>query len=234
MSSQVSFVECIDSEDLVPKLAARIRDLLSDGINKRGQASLAVSGGQTPVPLFRFLSQMELAWDKVVITLVDERWVDVSSKDSNEHLVRTCLLQNKAAEALFVGMKTSALSAEEGEKECAERLQSVPMPFDVLILGMGGDGHTASLFPGTGMLADAVDMHSGKKCIAVVPGTAPHERMTLTLPAILNSKEIILHIAGQEKKQVYIRAVAEGKPEDMPIRFVLKQVEVPVNIYWCP
>jgi 6-phosphogluconolactonase len=130
-------------------------------------------------------------------------------------------------------MKTGAFSAGDAEHGCSERFKSVPMPFDVLILGMGSDGHTASLFPGAAKLADAVDMDSGKKCISIVPCTALHERMTLTLPTILSSREIFLHITGQGKRDVYEQACFEGPPEEMPIRFVLRQEKVPVNTYWC-
>lgn len=233
-TSRACFLEFNSSGDLVSKLVSRISHLLAEGIKKRGRASLAVSGGSTPVPLFHALSCLNLQWDKVVITLVDERWVDVTEEQSNEHLVWTHLLQNKAAQAVFVGMKTLAISAGAAEKECAERMQSVPRPFDVLILGMGNDGHTASLFPGSVNLAEAVDKHSGKTCVGIVPAAAPHERMTLTLPALLNSKEIIVHITGKEKREVYEQAGNEGPLEDMPIRFILRQKEVPVNVYWCP
>ena len=234
MTSQAGFLEFSNSKYLVQKLSTRIIDHLSDGIKRRGQASLAVSGGTTPVPLFQFLSRMDLEWGKVVITLVDERWVDVTEGDSNEHLVRTCLLQNKAASALFSSMKIFGKSTEEAEQECSVRYQSVPMPFDVVILGMGSDGHTASLFPGAENLAAAVNMHSDKACMSIIPAAAPHERMTLTLPAILNSRDIIIHITGEEKRKVYDKAVSDGPSEEMPIRYVLRQKEVPVTIYWCP
>jgi 6-phosphogluconolactonase len=97
---------------------------------------------------------------------------------------------------------------------------------------MGNDGHTASLFPGSSQLIAATDMHSGKNCMAVTPANAPHERMTLTLPAILDSQEIILHITGQEKQAVLAKAQEEGPAEEMPVRFVIRQQERPVAVYW--
>ncbi|MBN4068984.1 6-phosphogluconolactonase, partial [Desulfotalea psychrophila] len=109
-------------------------------------------------------------------------------------------------------------------------------PFDVLLLGMGNDGHTASLFPGAAKLPLATDMHSGKICVGIAPVTAPHERMTLTLPVILESKQIILHITGQNKKDVLEQAFGEGLMEEMPIRFILRnQTQKQKNnfkIYW--
>jgi 6-phosphogluconolactonase len=228
------FLEFNNQPALVAELTERIGNLLSVAIRDRGEASLAVSSGSTPVPMFEALSQVDLEWGKVVVSLVDERWVEVSEKDSNENLVRFHLLKNKAASARFIGMKTTSLTAIEGEEECAGRLQDIPMPYDVLILGMGNDGHTASLFPGVENLAKAVDMTSGNICMGITPLTAPHERMTLTLPALLNSREIILHICGEEKSKVYEKAIAEGSLEEMPIRFVLRQEKVPVKVYWAP
>ncbi len=221
-------------ERQVQDLADRICALLGEGVEKQGRASLAVSGGSTPVPLFAELSGRELPWEKVVVTLVDERWVEPADPDSNEHLVRTHLLRNRAAAARLVGMKTEAEDAFAGETACEERLRQVPRPFDVLVLGMGTDGHTASLFPGAGRLEAATAMDSGRLCMAIVPPRAPHVRMTLTLPAILDSRQIFLHITGEEKRRVYARARAGGPAGEMPIRYVLRQEQTPVEVYWAP
>ncbi len=223
-----------DRSSLVTGLAGQIWSLLTAAVRKNSRASLAVSGGSTPVALFEHMSELDIPWTDVVITLVDERWVEPEVEDSNEHLVRTHLLKNRAAAATFVGMKTPAATAGTGEVECEQRLQNVPRPFTVLILGMGGDGHTASLFPGAEKLAAATNMNSGKLCMGIAPLTAPHERMTLTLPAILNSNQIILHITGPEKQDVLEEALAEGPPEEMPIRFILRQQTTPVSVYWAP
>ncbi len=223
-----------DRHTLVDTLAERIDEALSSSLADHGRASLAVSGGSTPVPLFERLSGLDIPWQKVVITLVDERWVAPSEPDSNEQLVQRHLLRNKAAAAAFVGLKNSAVTAGEGATECEQQLRQIPRPFTVLILGMGNDGHTASLFPGAEQLAAATAMDSGATCMAVTPTAAPHERMTLTLPAILDAGEIILHISGQEKKAVLEQAEAAGPPEKMPVRFVLRQQKTPVTVYWAP
>ena len=230
-----TFLEFSSQTALVTEITARIAHSLIAAINKRGCASLALSGGTTPMPMFEALSSVDLDWDKVVVSLVDERWVDVFDKDSNENLVRSHLMKNRAAAAGFIGMKTAAATASAGEKECAERFtQHIPMPYDVMVLGMGGDGHTASLFPGAEKLPAAVDMASGRICMAIAPATASHGRMTLTLPAILNTGEIIVHISGAEKRKVYEYAISQGPVTEMPIRYVLRQIKVPVTVYWAP
>ena len=228
------FKEFKDSGTLVAVLAAQVADLLRAGIRERGRASLVVSGGSTPVPFFAALSELALDWEKVTITLADERWVDTSDADSNEHLVRQHLLQNRAVVASFVGLKTGAATAVQGEKECADRLALLPRPFDVLILGMGNDGHTASLFPQATRFGEALALDSGLLCMGITPPVAPHERMTLTLPALLQSRQIILHLVGPGKREVYERALAKGPVAEMPIRAVLGQTATPVTVFWAP
>lgn len=228
------FLEFPDRSALADELSEAVRGLLTTDILARGQASLAVSGGTTPVELFRRLASLELPWRQVVITLVDERWLPVDHPASNEQLVRRHLLRDKAESALFVGMKNTAECAVKGEAACEQALNRVPRPFSALILGMGHDGHTASLFPGASVLHEATRLNSGRSCLAVMPPQAQHERMTLTLPAILDSRQIVLHIVGQEKKETLRRALAEGAAQDMPIRHVLRQRYCPVSTFWAP
>jgi 6-phosphogluconolactonase len=230
----MNFHSFSDRDTLSTALSAAIASLLSEGIAKQGRASLAVSGGSTPVQLFQDLSILDIDWQHVDIFLVDERWVEPTDADSNERLVKTHLLQNKASCAKFIGMKNAAATAGDGEAECEQRLQGIFQPFDVLILGMGGDGHTASLFPGSQKLAAATNMDSGRTCMALAPLTAPHERMSLTLPVILQSRQLFLHIVGEEKKDVLEKALADGPIEEMPIRFILRKKTPPLDTYWAP
>ncbi|MDJ0874189.1 MAG: 6-phosphogluconolactonase [Desulfobacterales bacterium] len=231
---RIDFKRFTERNRLAADLAAEIGKRLAVGVAESGRASLVVSGGSTPVALFEQLSAMDLNWPKVVITLVDERWVATDETDSNEHLVRSRLLRNKAAAAVFIGLKNTAATAAAGEAECERHLKKMPRPFDVLILGMGDDGHTASLFPGAQQLSRATDLRGVQTCMGIAPRTAPHERMTLTLPAILDARQIYLHITGRHKKDVLKQAQGEGPAEDMPIRFILRQQKTPVSIYWAP
>jgi 6-phosphogluconolactonase len=223
-----------DPEKLAAALASAIAGLLDQALAAENQSSLVVSGGTTPGPLFLRLRQQNLAWDKVYITLADERWVEPDDKDSNERLVRSLLLGDQAGQAHFVPLKNRAKTARAGEEECGRALAAIPRPFAAVVLGMGTDGHTASLFPGEERLALALDEDSGRECLAVVPPHARHERITLTLPAFLHADQIFLHLTGRDKKQALRRAMADGPDAEMPVRAILRQERVPVHIYWAP
>lgn len=213
-------------------LATAITANLQDAINLRSKASLAVSGGPTPVELFQILSQAQIAWNQVYITLVDERWVDKHHEDSNERLIHTHLLQNKAKEAHFISLKTIAENPYDGVDEIQTRLQqSLPLPIDALVLGMGDDGHTASLFPHAENLYKGIDKQSDRLVIDMKPLTAPHDRISLTLPVILNSRHLYLQLNGKKQQQVLEQALAGKNINDMPIRAVLHQQKLPLQIY---
>ncbi|MGL4387117.1 MAG: 6-phosphogluconolactonase [Snodgrassella alvi] len=213
-------------------LATAITANLQNAINLRSKASLAVSGGPTPVELFQILSQAQIAWNQVYITLVDERWVDKHHEDSNERLIHTHLLQNKAKEAHFISLKTIAENPYDGVDEIQTRLQqSLPLPIDALVLGMGDDGHTASLFPHAENLYKGIDMQSDRLVIDMKPLTAPHDRISLTLPVILNSRHLYLQLNGKKQQQVLEQALAGKNINDMPIRAVLHQQKLPLQIY---
>ncbi|BCL74646.1 6-phosphogluconolactonase [Jeongeupia sp. HS-3] len=213
-------------------LAAHIAGQLKAAIETRGGASLAVSGGRTPAGMFAALSQMPLDWRRVNITLVDERWVQPDHADSNEKSVRQHLLQGLAAKANFISLVNGAATPHEALPAIEARLAIFPSPIDVLILGMGDDGHTASLFP------DAVELEaacrSDAMLAAVTPPVAPHQRITLTLPTIANAREVIVHITGEGKKALLQAALVEDKPvqQQFPIRRVLDRVVATKSVFW--
>lgn len=180
---------------------------------------------------FHLLSQQLLDWSSVTVTLADERWVNADHKDSNEKLVRENLLINEAYQAKFISLKTSAENAVDGESECEQALASVGQ-FTVVILGMGDDGHTASLFPGADALAMGLDMSSGRTAIAVTPTEAPHQRMSMTLPRLLDAQQLIIHISGSSKQAVLQAAQGSDDAAELPIRAILGQQVAPLSIYW--
>tara|TARA_B110000881_G_scaffold168577_1_gene151992 strand:- start:59 stop:748 length:690 start_codon:yes stop_codon:yes gene_type:complete len=213
------------------ELVSKVVDLLSMAIEQHGSASLVVSGGRTPKGFFHLLSQEFLDWSKVTVTLADERWVDADHKDSNEKLVQENLLINEAYVARFVALKNPATSAQAGETSIDQDLSAIGR-FTLVILGMGDDGHTASLFPGSEALNIGLDMESGRQCLAVQPLDAPHERMSMTLPRLLDSEQIIVHIRGENKSKVLAMADAGDDRFELPIRAVLQQTKTPVSVYW--
>jgi len=216
-------------EDCVAELQA--------AINRRGGASLLVSGGSSPKPLYQRLSQIDLDWSKIQVGLVDERWVEPGHAKSNESFVKQSLLQHQAGMAPFWTMKNVAETAAEGLTQCEESYARLLRPFDLTILGMGPDGHTASLFPHAQGLDEALS--TDKLCAAIeakkseVTGDYT-ERMTLSLAGLMQSRRLVLLITGEDKLKALRAAQEPGPIEDMPVRAVLRQEEVPVVLYWAP
>lgn len=232
LGDMVHFQSFADKATLATHLAHDVAAMLRAGIAERGTASLVVSGGSTPKPFFEALRQAPIEWKHVVITLADERWVDADHEDSNEKLVREHLLPEGAT---FVSLKNAAETPHEGAEAATKAVaDNVPLPFDVVILGMGDDGHTASFFPHAAELDAALKpLDDSTLCAAITPPEyAPHPRMTLTLPAILDARRIILHITGGSKQEVYAKACESGPVADMPVRAVLRQEHTPVEVYW--
>lgn len=213
---------------LVEELALKIIKDLQESILKKDSASLLVSGGNTPKPLFEKLSSIDFQWEKVTIALVDERWLDPTHCQSNENLVKKFLLKNHASKASFVGMYGFNKEALACEQLCTETYKNF-YPFDVVILGMGNDAHTASLFPNNSRLKEAFDLNNDSLCLSIEPDTAPYTRMSLNLKAILNSQKIYLHIEGEEKFKVLEDALNSNDIYMTPISAILnsnKNIEV--------
>ena len=227
----MNMVEFENTSALDIELAEKVAALLAADIQARGKASLVVSGGRTPMGFFHLLSQQLLDWSSVTVTLADERWVDADHQDSNEKLVRENLLINEAHQAQFISLKSAAENAVDAESECEQALASAGQ-FTVVILGMGDDGHTASLFPGTEALALGLDMNSGRTAIAVTPTAAPHQRMSMTLPRLLNAGQVIIHISGSSKQDVLLAAQNGDNTAELPIRAILCQQVAPLSVYW--
>ncbi|RZL09007.1 MAG: 6-phosphogluconolactonase [Rubrivivax sp.] len=220
---------------LAQALADVVADQLRDGLAQRGRALLIVSGGNTPVPFFERLSQAELAWSQVSVTLADERWVPPSHADSNARLVQRHLLQGLAAQARWLPLVNSAATPAEGQPALEHALAGLPWPADVLVLGMGGDGHTASLFPHDAALAQALDeQESAPRCLAVAAPERPNvpvPRITMSRRALLDVRLIALHLVGADKWRLLHQVLEPGPVEDFPIRLALHQTQVPCHVF---
>lgn len=220
-------------EAMACALAAAVAGALRHGLAQRGCASLAVSGGRSPILFLDALSAETLDWSQVVVTLVDERWVAPDSEDSNEALVRRHLLQGRAAMARFVPLKTQTDSPEIGVAAALALRAELPLPFDAVVLGMGEDGHTASLFPGATGLAEALDMAGGAELTCIYPPAASYARITLTLAGLLATRRLFVQAGGANKQAVLERAAIQGDPLLLPIAAVLQQRQVTPEVFFC-
>lgn len=214
-------------------LADRVAGDLAAAVAQRGSATLAVSGGSTPALFFAALSDRDIPWSDVAVTLVDERWVAPEHAASNEALVRQRLLCGRAAAATFVGLKTAADTAEEAQAEVNSRLQLwCEKGIDVVVLGMGEDGHTASVFPGRDEFERGFGARSHLMCAALAPASSEYERMTITLAALLQARNTYLHIVGPSKRQVLRAALETGPEYELPIRAMLRRAQPSIEIYY--
>ena len=205
---------------LAEALALDVASWLLEVIHEKSSAVIAVSGGSTPKAFFNLLSTQKLDWSKVTITLVDERTVPEDNPRSNARLIRDHLWRNEAATAQFVPLYLNPFIGRIA-------------PFDVAILGMGNDGHTASFFPGGDHLAKAIDSTNVDAVITMNAPSAGEPRLTFTLQRLLAAKHLCLHIQGQDKMQVLEKALAGPDQMEMPVRAVLHSAK-PLDLYWCP
>jgi 6-phosphogluconolactonase len=224
--------EFASREELAEELASVVADVLRAAIEKRGNALLAVSGGNTPGMFFRELSRQELDWDNVTVTLVDERFVPEDSSRSNARLVRENLFQGNATAARFAGLFSDASTVEDAAGRASERLRNLPLPLDAVILGMGTDGHTASFFPDAGNLESLLDPSAEAIVAPVHAASGGEPRLTLTLARIVEAGFVALHIEGAEKRRVLETALETEA--HLPIGAVLDRAPQPVRVFWAP
>jgi 6-phosphogluconolactonase len=230
-------VHTVSQAELNVRLAQDIAQRLAAAIQARGFAVLSVSGGKSPVALFEALRVIDIDWSRVRVTLVDERCVPRIHPDSNALLVQTHLLQDLAAKAQLVFMVAGAaepLGSPSAQAKAASIALTAAGVADVLVLGMGADGHTASLFPEAPNLADALDLRNTQTCVSIElahpPTNAPYARITQTLAQILSARHIVLPLTGTEKLNTLQQAWKQATPA-LPISFVLQQTQTPVALW---
>jgi 6-phosphogluconolactonase len=232
MTENYRWNEFADRTALERKLSGIIVEHLAAAIAARGTALLAVSGGTTPKRLFQTLSHADLGWNKVVVTLVDERFVPATSPRSNAALVAENLLQDKAAAARFVPLYKEGTSLEGAASSDSAAMESLPWPADVVILGMGLDGHTASFFPDADALALLLDANSKRTVLPVHAESAGEPRLTLSAARIVSAGFLALHIEGPDKHSAFERAMTSTPKK--PIRSVIETAPKPVQVFWAP
>jgi 6-phosphogluconolactonase len=221
----MSLIAYPDRAQLYHGLAKVLAEELGAAITARGHASLSVPGGTTPGPVFDILSQMPLDWSKVAVFLNDERWVGEDCPRSNTGLLRARLLCGPAAKAKLVPLYAAAAQPEDQLAALAEGL-APHLPISVLLLGMGADMHTASLFPGADLLTQALAADA-PPLMALRAEAAGEPRVTLTAPVLQAAEAIHILITGAEKRAAIARA-RDLPPEQAPIRAVLDNA----TIHW--
>lgn len=234
MVSDATLIRFTNREVMAARLADLIETTVMSGPVAGGHGEIAVSGGSTPRALYETLAARPLPWKRVRVTLVDERWVAIDHLRSNEAFVKGAFA---AADGVSVnGLYNGAASPTEGLAAIAASLGGRQKPFDVVVLGMGDDGHTASWFPhakglDTALSSDELVCAVTAKKSAVTGEEI--ERMTLTLSAIKDARVIVLMIAGEEKRAAFERASAPGPVEDMPVRAILR-ARPDMWVCWAP
>ncbi len=201
-------------------------------LDAQSGASLVVSGGTTPARCFEELAAMPLDWHRTHIVLSDERWVPPDDEASNERLVRDALLKGPALPARLMPVFSMTKGIAARCDEIDQQIRVGPFPFACVLLGMGEDGHFASLFPDAENLEQGLDVNGEQLCIPVTTEASPHPRVSLTLAALARSDAIVLLMFGDGKREVYEQA--KGKASKLPVAHLLKQKKAPVHVYWAP
>src|SRR5271154_4580066 len=223
--------EFADAEELALGLAEWTAEHLRAAIAARGVALLIVSGGKSPARFFDRLSDLPLDWTRVAVTLADERRVADDSPRSNARLVRERLLRNRAAAASFTPLADVRLRNDQELAAASARVANLPLPADVVVLGMGDDGHTASWFPDADGLAEAMDPGARQLVAPIQAATAGEPRLTLTGRVILRARAIALEIEGEAKLARLAAALEPGPEEAMPIRAVLRRATDRLTVF---
>lgn len=218
-------------QQLLADLLEHVTGILGDAVEAKGKASMLLSGGTTPGALYEQMSEVDLPWDKIWFGPTDERWVDPAHEASNEKLVRETLRKNKAASTNYVGHKSDFPDPASGLAATMDQIKALPEPYDIVLLGMGTDGHVASLFPCSADTPAALDPANENSCHPINRGGDEVPRMTMTLNQLLKADRIFLFFYGDEKAGVFAEALKE-KTGGLPVSHILHQDKVPVTLYW--
>jgi len=221
-------------DEMADAVAGDIGFIVDSAIEARNAALLAFPGGETPKPIYTKLAELKLPWKRVTIIPGDERLVPMDSDLSNVRAIAQAFLP--------IGARVVPITGDIADYRLAgnsadARLQDLSWPPDLVWLGMGGDGHTASIFAGPD-LDDALNAPKARRAVGVMPDPLPKEapvaRVTLTRPAILSARTILITIRGQDKRELLEQAIADGHSSKLPIGRVLAEAEQPIDIHWCP
>lgn len=227
-----TILEFPDRQAASAAAADRIVQALRAQLGDDRPASLVVSGGSTPADCLRLLSGARLDWARVTVLATDERWVPPDHEDSNEGMVGRELMRGAAGDARWLPFWRPGMDPETAAAAIGDDLHAAPRPFGAVLLGMGEDGHFASLFPDYDGLAAALDPESGRDCVPVRTAGSPHPRLSLSLSALLDTSELLLLIFGAAKRRVFDSAL--NGDMRFPVAALLAQNRTAVTTLWAP
>ncbi len=230
---EVEWWEFDDRETLANEVAGDIGFIIEKAIETNGKAELALPGGRTPVPILETLAKRDFDWSKVRVFPTNERIVPAGSEHSNYEMLQRILGSVGATVEPLIDHSQNWSTKEAGQSADA-RLAGLSWPVDLVWLGMGEDGSTASIFPG--QMDDAINAPKSRRAVGVAPDpappSAPYDRVTLTRAALLSTHTMIVTLAGQPKRDVLEKAIKDGPLSSVPIGRVLAEVDLPLDVYW--
>ncbi|MEO5492754.1 MAG: 6-phosphogluconolactonase [Sphingomonas sp.] len=235
INEEIEWWDYQDAEEMAEAVAGDVQFIIESAIDARGGAVIALAGGKTPLPIYATLSEAKLDWKRVTIIPGDERIVPLGDPLSNvTSLARTFL--PKGARVMPI-VPTATADYKAAGRSADALMQDLHWPLDLCLLGVGGDGHTASIFPGPDF-DEALNGPKERRALGVMPDPLPSEapvaRVTLSRAAIVSSASVIIAVTGTAKRKVIEDAIAQGAGSAYPIGRVLADTELPVDIHWAP
>jgi 6-phosphogluconolactonase len=223
-----------DAEEMAEAVAGDIAYIIGQALEARGRAMVAFPGGNTPVPALKLLAAMPIEWADVTILPTDDRLVPVTDKLSNAGMLARLFLPKKARVVPLTAGESDPVAAG---RAADERIADFEWPLDVAWLGVGEDGHTASIFPGKDFEA-AIAGPKARRALGVrpdpLPADAPVPRVTLTGPTLASARTVTLVLQGKAKRKVVEQALKQGASSTLPIGRLLAELDMDIDIHWCP
>lgn len=220
-------------DEMADAVAGDIGFIIESALDARSAALIALPGGETAKPIYAKLASAKLQWKQVMVIPTDDRLVPMESEMSNIRAIAQALLP---AGARVIPIATMIDDYRLAGNSADARLQDLPWPPDLVWLGVGGDGHTASIFPGPDM-QDALDAPKARRAVGVLPDPMPQDapvaRVTLTRASILSARTMLITVRGNEKRELLEGAIKDGHSSRLPIGRVLAEAEQPIDIHWC-
>jgi 6-phosphogluconolactonase len=231
--TEIEWWEYDDAAEMTEAVAGDIQFVIESALDARGAAVIALSGGKTPIPIYDKLAKAKLDWKRVTIVPADERIVPLGDPLSNVTMIGKAFIPKGARVIPVVPQATDDYKAAGRSADAL--MQDLHWPLDLVLLGVGGDGHTASIFPGPDY-DEALNGPRERRALGVMPDPLPPEapvaRVTLSRQAIISAKAVMIAVTGDGKRKVIEDAIREGAGSPYPIGRVLADAELPVDIHW--